>query len=29
MKNIKLIKWVTAGRYMSNINERKRKKLED
>ena len=29
MKNIKLIKWVAARRYMLNINERKRKNLED
>ena len=25
MKNIKLIKWVAAGRYMPNINKRERK----
>ena len=25
MKDIKLIKWVAAGRYMSNINKREKK----
>ena len=29
MKNIKLITWVTAGRYISSINKRARKKLEN
>ena len=27
MQNFKLMKWVAAGRYMSNINKRERKKL--
>ena len=27
MKKVKLIKWVAAGRYISNISKRERKKL--
>ena len=29
MKNVTFIKWLAAGRYMSNISKRARKKLEN